>query len=76
MYMYKHVTVQKLNAESYALPTEWRFDILKWCCKPTFIRFWEIFRKIRESIIVANISRHGTVFDIYIVVVIIKNRCG
>lgn len=38
--------------------------ILKWCCKPTFIRFWEIFRKIRESVIVANISRHGTVFDI------------
>lgn len=29
MYMYKHVTVQKLNAESYALPTEWRFDYFK-----------------------------------------------
>lgn len=28
MYMYKHVAVQKLNAESYAMPTEWSFDLI------------------------------------------------
>lgn len=26
MYMYKHVAVQKLNAGSNAMPTEWSFD--------------------------------------------------